>query len=138
MLSDASPTRPSRHGLYAGLGVAVLGAAALIGTVTVVNSATDAVVGFAAGPAAPVVATVDLAPELADILLPAAPPGCSPSALADRNAQAGALHTEQAAELAAIANVSAAGDLDAIRGRADVALNRISTIDAGCVAAATG
>lgn len=138
MLSDASHTRASRHGLYAGLGVAVLGAAALIGTVAVVNTATDTVVGMASGPAAPAVTEVDLTPELADILLPAAPPGCSPDALADRNVQATALQTEQAAELQAIADVRMAADLEAIRSRADVALNRISMIDAGCVAAATG
>jgi hypothetical protein len=118
--------------------VAVLGTAALIGTVAVVNTATDAVVGMATGPAAPLITQVDLTPELADIRLPAAPPGCSPDALADRNTQAAAVQTEQAAELQAISDVGAAGALDGIRGRADAALARISTIDAGCVAATAG
>jgi hypothetical protein len=137
LLSDATPARPSRTGWYAGLGVAVLGTAALIGTVAMVNTATDTVVDMASGSAAPLVTTVDLTPELADIRLPAAPPGCSPAALADRDAQATALRDQQNAELQAISSTDALA-LGAVRDRAGVALNRISMIDAECVAAAAG
>jgi hypothetical protein len=48
MLPIATQPRPTnRRNLYAGLGAAVLGAAALIATISVVNSAADALTGAA-------------------------------------------------------------------------------------------
>jgi hypothetical protein len=140
MLPTATQPRPTRRNLYAGLGAAVLGAAALIATISVVNSAADAVLGAASAVTQDSAQTgpVGAVPLLASIQLPPAPTSCSPAGLEERATQATALQQAQAAEQQAIAAGGADGAetrLATIRDQAHAAVAQVQQIDATCAPA---
>jgi hypothetical protein len=138
MLTTATQPHPARRNLYAGLGAAVLGAAALVATISVVNSAADAVLG-AAGAVTQDAGPTDQAgvvPLLADVQLPPAPATCSPASLDDRAGQVAALQQAQTAEQQTIATSGgdSAGRLTDLRDQAQAAITRVQQIDSGCPA----
>jgi hypothetical protein len=136
MLSTATQPRPARRTLYAGLGAAVLGAAALLATISVVNSAADAVAG-AAGAVTQDAGRAGAVPLLASIQLPPAPTACSAADLDERAGQATALQQAQAAEQQALGAVGtdAAARLATARDQARAAVARVQQIDATCAPA---
>jgi hypothetical protein len=130
MLPIATRTSPTRRNLYAGLGAAVLGAAALVATISAVDSAADAVLGAAdavtqdAGP-------VEV-PLLASVQVPPAPTTCPPASLDERARDVAALQQAQAAEQQAIS--SGSPQLADVRSQGQAAVARIQALDAGCPA----
>jgi hypothetical protein len=141
MLPTATQPRPTRRNLYAGIGAAVLGAAALIATISVVNTAADAVLGAAGAVTQDSDQTdqVGVVPLLAGIQLPPAPTACSPASLEERAAPVAALQQAQAAEQQLIGTVgtdaSAMTRLTALRDQAHAAVAQVQQIDATCAPA---
>jgi hypothetical protein len=144
MLPTATQPRPARRTLYAGLGAAVLGAAALLATISVVNSAADAVLGAAGAVTqdADHTGSAGVVPVLASIQLPPAPTACSAADLDERAAQASALQQAQAAEQQALGTVGTAAvgpdaqaRLATARDQARAAVARVQQIDATCAPA---
>jgi hypothetical protein len=134
MIPTATHPTPIRRNLYAGVGAAVLGAAALIATISVVNTAADTMLGAAtavtqdSGTDAP----TGVVPQLTTIQVPAAPTTCSPASLEERAGDVVALQQARAAEQQAIAG--GPGQLADVRSQGRAAFARIQAIDAGCAA----
>jgi hypothetical protein len=140
MIPTATQPRPTRRNLYAGLGAAVLGAAALVATISVVNSAADAVLGAANAVTQDSAGTgpVGAVPLLAGIQLPPAPTSCSPASLEERATRTTALQQAQAAEQQVIGAGGADGAearLATIRDQAHAAVAQVQQIDATCAPA---